>query len=157
VLPSGRRTRVAAIDTFDGPLDTASAGRSVTLALADDVDVGRGELICHPDRAPALVRELDADVCWMANAPLRPGARYAIKHTTRNARAIVEALHDRVEMHTLAREPAPAELGLNDIGRVRLRLSSPLAIDAYEVNRETGAFILIDETTSDTVGAGMIA
>jgi sulfate adenylyltransferase subunit 1 (EFTu-like GTPase family) len=92
----------------------------------------------------------------MADAPLRPGGRYAIKHATHTARAIVEALEDRVELSTLGREPEPAELALNDIGRVRLRTSKPLAFDPYARNRSTGSFILIDEATNDTVGAGMI-
>ncbi len=101
------------------------------------------------------MRELVADVCWMAEAPLSPRGRYAIKHTTRQARAIVEEIEHRVDVHTL--EPGPAEgLGLNDIGRVRLRLSEALVADPYSRNRQTGSFILIDEATNDTVGAGMI-
>ena len=93
----------------------------------------------------------------MADAPLRAGGRYAIKHATHTARAIVEALEDRVELSTLGREPAPSELALNDIGRVRLRTSTPLVFDRYKSNRRTGSFILIDESSNETVGAGMIA
>jgi len=156
VLPSERVTTVAAVDTFDGPLDAAFPPMSVTVRLADDLDVSRGDLICRPTDRPALARDLVADVCWMADAPLRPGGRYAIKHATHTARAIVEALEDRVDVTTLRREPAPAELALNDIGRVRLRTSKPLAFDPYARNRATGSFILIDEATNDTVGAGMI-
>ena len=156
VLPSEQVTTVASIDTFDGPLDAAFAPMSVTVRLADDLDVSRGDLICRPDDRPALARDLVADVCWMAEAPLRPGGRYAIKHATHTARAIVEAIDDRVEVTSLGREPAPGELALNDIGRVRLRTSKPLAFDPYARNRATGSFILIDEATNDTVGAGMI-
>jgi bifunctional enzyme CysN/CysC len=156
VLPSEQFTTVAAIDTFDGPLDAAYAPMSVTVRLADDLDVSRGDLICRPDDRPALARDLVADVCWMAEAPLRPGGRYAIKHATHTARAIVEAVDDRVEVTSLGREPGPGELALNDIGRVRLRTSKPLAFDPYARNRATGSFILIDEATNDTVGAGMI-
>ena len=156
VLPSERVSTVASIDTFDGPLDAAVPPMSVTVRLADDLDVSRGDLICGPSDRPALARDLTADVCWMADAPLRAGGRYAIKHATHTARAIVEALEDRVELSTLGREPAPAELALNDIGRVRLRTSKPLAFDPYAHNRSTGSFILIDEATNDTVGAGMI-
>ena len=156
VLPSEQVTTVASIDTFDGPLDAAYAPMSVTVRLADDLDVSRGDLICRPDDRPALARDLVADVCWMAEAPLRPGGRYAIKHATHTARAIVEAIDDRVEVTSLGREPAPGELALNDIGRVRLRTSKPLAFDPYARNRATGSFILIDEATNDTVGAGMI-
>jgi sulfate adenylyltransferase large subunit len=156
VLPSEQVTTVASIDTFDGPLDAAFAPMSVTVRLADDLDVSRGDLICRPDDRPTLARDLVADVCWMAEAPLRPGGRYAIKHATHTARAIVEAIDDRVEVTSLGREPAPGELALNDIGRVRLRTSKPLAFDPYARNRATGSFILIDEATNDTVGAGMI-
>jgi bifunctional enzyme CysN/CysC len=157
VLPGGRRTRIAAIDTFDGELDEAVAPLSVTLRLEDELDVSRGELICHPDAAPEVARELEADLCWMGEAPLRPGARYAIKHTSRTATAIVDVLVDRVDVHTLARESGPGELALNDIGRVSLRTSAPLALDAYRSNRRTGSFILIDEATNATVAAGMVA
>jgi len=156
VLPGGRRTRIAGIDTFDGPLDEAVAPLSVTLRLEDELDVCRGELICHPDTAPSVGRELSADLCWMGDAPLRAGGRYAIKHTSRGASAIIDTLHDRVDVHTLERDAAPAELALNDIGRVSLRLSQPLAFDAYRANRRTGSFILIDEATNATVAAGMI-
>jgi sulfate adenylyltransferase subunit 1 (EFTu-like GTPase family) len=156
VLPSEQVTTVASIDTYEGPIDEAFPPMSVTVRLADELDVSRGDLICGPADRPALARDLVADVCWMADAPLRPGGRYAIKHATHTARAIVEALEDRVEVAALRREPAPPELALNDIGRVRLRTSKPLAFDPYARNRATGSFILIDEATNDTVGAGMI-
>jgi bifunctional enzyme CysN/CysC len=156
-LPSGQRTRIAAIDTFDGTLEEALAPMSVTLRLEDELDVSRGELICRAQEAPAVGRELRADVCWLHERPLRAGGRYVIKHTTRSATAIVEELGDHVDVHTLERAPAPAELGLNDIGAVRLRTSSPLAFDPYRINRRTGSFILIDETTNETVGAGMVS
>jgi sulfate adenylyltransferase large subunit len=156
VLPSRATTRIERIDTFDGPVQEAFAPMSVTLLLADDVDVSRGDLICHPDDAPELARDVEATVCWMADAPLRAGGRYAIKHATHAARAIVEEIVDHVDVHTLAPDGAATELGLNDIGRVRLRTSKPLAFDPYSRNRSTGSFILIDEGTNDTVGAGMI-
>jgi bifunctional enzyme CysN/CysC len=158
VLPAQRRTTIAAIDTYDGELTEALAPMSVTLRLNDEIDISRGETICRPEQAPTVARELDADVCWMSERPLRSGGRYLIKHTTRNAGAIVDGLHDRVDVHTLERtsEP-PAELELNDIGRVRLRTSTPLVFDPYQSNRRTGSFILIDEASNETVGAGMIA
>jgi sulfate adenylyltransferase large subunit len=157
VLPSGRTTRIAAIDTFDGELEEAMAPMSLTLRLEDELDVSRGETICRPDEAPTVARELEADVCWMAERPLRPGGRYVIKQTTRNAMAIVDAIADHVDVDTLERGAPPAELGLNDIGRVHLRTSAPLVFDAYASNRRTGSFILIDEASNETVGAGMIA
>jgi sulfate adenylyltransferase large subunit len=155
-LPSGERTRIASIDTFDGPVEEAYAPMSVTLLLEDEIDISRGDLICHPGDAPELAREVEATVCWMADAPLRAGARYAIKHATHAARAVVDEVADRVDVHTLTPDPAATQLGLNDIGRVRLRTSKPLAFDPYLRNRSTGSFILIDEATNDTVGAGMI-
>ncbi len=157
VLPSGRTTRIAAIDTYDGELDEAMAPMSLTLRLEDELDVSRGETICRPDQAPTVARELEADVCWMAEQPLRPGGRYVIKHTTRSATAVVDAITDHVDVDTLERGAPPEELGLNDIGRVRLRTSAPLVFDPYANNRRTGSFILIDEASNETVGAGMIA
>jgi bifunctional enzyme CysN/CysC len=157
VLPGGAVTRIAAIDTYDGELDEAIAPMSLTLRLDDELDVSRGELICHPDESATVARELRADVCWMADTPLKPGGRYALKHTSRNATAIVEQIDDVVDVHTLARtQPAP-ELALNDIGRVHLRTSVPLAFDPYTSNRRTGSFILIDQDSNETVGAGLIA
>jgi bifunctional enzyme CysN/CysC len=156
VLPSRERTRIARIDTFDGPVDEAYAPMSVTLLLEDEVDVSRGDLICHPGDAPELAREVEANVCWMADAPLRAGAKYAIKHATHAVRAVIDEVVDRVDVDTLAPDADATELGLNDIGRVRLRTSKPLAFDPYAQNRSTGSFILIDEATNDTVGAGMI-
>ncbi|HEV7163147.1 MAG TPA: GTP-binding protein [Solirubrobacteraceae bacterium] len=151
------RTRIAAIDTYDGELEEATAPMSFTVRLEDELDVSRGELICHPDEAPTVGRELQADICWMTDEPLRPGGRYAIKQTSRNAMALIDAIEDVVDVHTLDRDPPPSELQLNDIGRVRLRTSIPLVFDPYTSNRRTGSFILIDETSNRTVGAGMIA
>jgi bifunctional enzyme CysN/CysC len=156
VLPSGQRTRITALDSFEGELDEAIAPLSVTVRLEDDLDVERGEIICAAGEPPTVSRELQADICWMASEPLRPGSRYAIKHTTRSAVAMIEEILDRVDVHTLEREGAPTELALNDIGRIALRTSAPLAFDPYATNRRTGSFILIDEASNATVGAGMI-
>jgi bifunctional enzyme CysN/CysC len=156
-LPSGLRTRIAAIDSYEGELDEALAPMSVTLRLEDELDVSRGELICRSEEAPMVGRELRADVCWMNELPLRAGGRYVIKHTTRSATAIVEELEDVVDVHTLERASGPKELALNDIGEVRLRTSAPLVFDPYRSNRRTGSFILIDESTNETVGAGMVS
>jgi sulfate adenylyltransferase large subunit len=157
LLPSGRQTKIAAIDTYDGELDEAVAPMSLTLRLEDELDVSRGETICRPEEAPTVARELEADVCWMAERPLRPGGRYVVKHTTRSATAVVDEITDHVDVDTLERGAPPAELELNDIGRVRLRTSAPLVFDPYASNRRTGSFILIDEASNETVGAGMIA
>jgi bifunctional enzyme CysN/CysC len=158
VLPGTGRTRIAAIETYDGELEEAVAPMSLTLRLEDELDISRGELICHPQQAPSVARELTADVCWMADAPLRPGGRYVLKQTSRTATAIVEEIQDTVDVHTLQRTAAApdTELGLNDIGRVRLRTSAPLVFDPYMSNRRTGSFILIDQDSNGTVGAGLI-
>ena len=156
VLPGGERTRIAAIDSYEGELEEAVAPMSVALRLEDELDVARGELICHPERPPIVARELVADVCWMADGPLRAGGRYLLKQTTRTVTAIVEQIEDLLDVDTLERDDSPEELALNDIGRVRLRTSSPLVFDPYKSNRRTGSFILIDEASNGTVGAGMI-
>jgi bifunctional enzyme CysN/CysC len=156
VLPSGKRTRIAGIDTFDGPRDEAYAPLSVTLRLDDDVDVSRGDHICRVHNQPKPTRELDAMVCWMGERPLHPRGRYAIQHTTRSARAVVEKLRYRVDVNSLHRDEHADRLELNEIGRLQLRTSAPLFVDEYRRNRATGSFILIDEATNDTVGAGMI-
>jgi sulfate adenylyltransferase large subunit len=158
VLPSGERTTIAAIDTYDGELSEAQAPMSVTLRLADELDVSRGTMICAGEQPPTVARELEADLCWMSERPSRAGGRYLIKHTTQSVSAIVDELRDVVDVHTLERRPQPpAELALNDIGRVRLRTSAPLVFDPYARNRRTGSFILLDEATNETVAAGMIA
>ncbi len=155
VLPGGQRTTIDAIDTYSGALDAAFPTMSVTLRFADEIDVSRGDMIVEPDDPPVTARELEAIVCWMSDQPLRPAGRYVIKHTTRTARAVIKELEHRVDVNTLDHVPAQ-ELGLNEIGRVRLRCSAPLMVDPYARNRTTGSFILIDEATNDTVGAGMV-
>jgi sulfate adenylyltransferase subunit 1 len=152
VLPSGLRSTVEAIE----PEDVAVPPQSVTIRLADDIDVSRGDMLADPDKPPAVARELEARICWMSERALEPRAKLAVKHTTRAVRAIADELVSVVDIHTLAGRPAPARLELNDIGVVRLRLSEPLAVDPYADSRETGAFILIDEATNDTVAAGMV-
>jgi bifunctional enzyme CysN/CysC len=156
VLPQGERTTVARIDTFDGPLDAAVPPQSVTVVLADDVDAGRGHMICAPDDPPAVARRLDARLCWMTDAPARPGARYVLKHTTRRVRARIESINSRLDVERLDDVPQPGELVLNDIGRVHLDLAAPVMAEPYERNRVTGAFILVDEATNATVAAGMV-
>ena len=155
VLPSGARTRIAGIDTYEGEIDAAYPTMSVAVRLEDHVDISRGDMVVGPEDQPVTARELDATICWMSDTPLRPGGRYAIKHTTRTARAMIEGIEHRFDVNTLRHEDAP-ELGLNEIGRVALRSSAPLSVDAYSRNRTTGSFILIDEATNDTVGAGMV-
>jgi bifunctional enzyme CysN/CysC len=156
VLPSGRRSRVAAVESYEGELEAAIPGQSVTIRLEDDIDVARGDLLADPDRPPIVARELTAELCWMSERPLEPRARLAVKHTTRNSRVSVEELVSVVDIHTLEDRLAPERFELNDLGVARLRLAEPLVVDPYVRNRATGAFILIDEATNDTVAAGMV-
>jgi bifunctional enzyme CysN/CysC len=156
VLPGGRTTTVAGIDGPGGPVDEAFPPMSVTVRLTDDLDVSRGDLLCRPAAAPEVTQDLDALVCWMADEPLRPRQRLAVKHTTRSVRAVVREVVHRLDVNTLDREQQAGELGLNDIGRVRLRTTQPLFVDDYTHNRTTGRFILVDEATNATVGAGML-
>ncbi len=156
VLPSGRRTKITAIDSYDGELDVAFPPMSVTLRLEDEIDISRGDMIVDTEEAPAVAREFEATICWMSEEPMRERGRYILHHTTRSAKAIVDRIEYRVDVNTLERDPDATELGLNEIGRVHLRTSTPLVVDPYSRNRTTGSFILIDESTNDTVGAGMI-
>jgi bifunctional enzyme CysN/CysC len=156
VLPSGLTTTIAAIDGPDGPVDEAFPPMSVTVRLADDLDVSRGDMICRPANAPQVTQDLDAIVCWMTDQPLQPRQRLAVKHTTRSVRAMVKEVQYRLDVNTLHRETDAGSLGLNDIGRVTLRTTQPLFVDDYHRSRETGRFILIDESTNATVGAGML-
>jgi bifunctional enzyme CysN/CysC len=156
VLPGGGRTQIAAIDSYDGELEEAVAPMSFALRLADELDISRGELICRPEEAASVGRELHADVCWMTERPLTARGRYVIKQTTRSASAVVDDIEDRVDVHTLQRMSDATQLELNDIGRVRLRTSVPLAFDRYSANRRTGSFIMIDADSNETVGAGLI-
>jgi bifunctional enzyme CysN/CysC len=152
VLPSGARSRVAQVD----PVDEAVPGESVTILLEDDVDVSRGDLLADPERAPVVARELTAHVCWMSERSLEDRARLLIKHTTRTVPARVDEIVSVVEIHSLEDQPSPGTMKLNDLGVVRFRLAEPLVVDPYAENRATGAFILIDEATNDTVGAAMV-
>ncbi|MGC4809416.1 sulfate adenylyltransferase subunit 1 [Micromonospora sp. DT228] len=157
VLPSGFTSRISAVETADGPVPEAFPPMSVTVRLADEIDISRGDLICRPNNAPAVAQDIEAMVCWMdETAPLRVGGRYAIKHTTRSARAIVRGLHYRLDINSLHRDESADELRLNEIGRVRLRTTVPLLADEYRRNRTTGGFVIIDEATNRTVGAAMI-
>jgi sulfate adenylyltransferase subunit 1 len=156
VLPSGQHSTVVGIDTPDGSLDVATAGRSVVLRLADDVDVARGDLLAvDRDPRPEARRELSATVCWLGDRALRAGDRFSLRHATREVRAVVDAVVTRLDLTSMAQAPAE-ELGLNDIGVVRLRTSDPVAVDAYATNRATGAFLLVEEGSGATVAAGMV-
>ncbi|WP_322761028.1 sulfate adenylyltransferase subunit 1 [Frankia sp. Cr2] len=156
VLPSGLTSRIAAIDTFDGPVAEAFAPMSVTVRLEDDLDVSRGDMLARPANQPTVGQDIDMMVCWMADAPLRARARLGIKHTTRSVRSVLKNIAYRVDVDTLHRDESVSELRLNDIGRVTVRTTTPLCFDPYRRNRTTGSVILVDEATGSTVAAGMI-
>jgi sulfate adenylyltransferase subunit 1 len=157
VLPSGLESTIATIDTADGPVDEAFPPMAVIVTLTDDIDISRGDMICRPHNQPAVLQDLDAQVCWMdETASLTMGKRYGIKHTTRWARAVVREVSYRIDVNSLHRVEDATDLSLNEIGRVQLRVTQPLFVDAYIGNRQTGAFILVDEGSNRTVGAGML-
>jgi bifunctional enzyme CysN/CysC len=157
VLPSGFTSKIASIDTADGPVEEAIPPMSVTIRLADHVDVSRGDMICRVNNQPNVGQDIDAMLCWFSErASLRPGAKYALKHTSKWARALVKDLHYRLDVNTLHRDESAETLTLNEIGRVTLRSTAPLFFDAYRRNRMTGSFVLVDEVTNDTLAGGMI-
>jgi bifunctional enzyme CysN/CysC/sulfate adenylyltransferase subunit 1 len=156
VLPSGLTSTIQGIDMFDKEVDEAYPPMSVTVRLEDDLDVSRGDMICRPQNAPKPSQDIDAMVCWMSPNPMQPRQKLAIKHTTRVARTMIKDIQYRLDVNSLHRDQETKQLSLNEIGRVQLRTTVPLLADAYSKNRTTGSFILIDEATGVTVGAGMI-
>ncbi len=160
VLPAGHETTITAIDTFNGPVAQAEPPMAVTLRLADDLDVARGSMICAadgPGPPPVAAGAIEAHICWMSGeTAMQQGGRLLIKHTTQTTRALVDEITARLDVNTLEYDLTARQLSLNEIGRVRLRLMSPLCVDPYTQSRATGAFILIDEATRATVGAGMV-
>nr|WP_211193865.1 GTP-binding protein [Pyxidicoccus fallax] len=156
-MPSGFTTRIRSLELAGKPLAEAFPPMSVNVSLAEELDISRGDMLCRPGNPPLVGQDLDAMVCWLSESTtLQPGARLALKHTTRSARAMVKQLHYRLDVNTLHRDEGSAQLKLNEIGRVTLRTTVPLFFDEYRRNRHTGSFILIDEATNATVGAGMI-
>jgi sulfate adenylyltransferase subunit 1 len=157
VLPSGFESTIKSIETLDGAIEEAFAPMAVTIWLNDEIDISRGDMIVRPNNRPTVSQDVDAMVCWMnERSTLTPHSKLIIKHTTRTTKAIVKELSYLLDINTLHRHEDATELGLNEIGRVQLRTQVPLFFDEYRRNRETGSFILIDEVTNVTVGAGMI-
>jgi sulfate adenylyltransferase subunit 1 len=155
VLPGGRSSRIRAIHIHGQPLPRAVAEQSVTLLLDDEIDVSRGDMLVRRDDTPPASRTVRADLCWLSEQPFDPRRRYLIRHTTREVSARLAGIESRLNIQTLCREDA-TDISLNDIARVSLLLSQPIFADPYRDNRSTGAFIVIDEASNNTVGAGMI-
>jgi len=141
---------------FGGPVEQAYPPMSVNIRLADDLDVSRGDMFARPNNAPTVTQDVDAMICWFSERPLQAGQIYGVKHTTRTARARISELHYRLDVNSLHREDGETALAMNDIGRITIRTTVPLFVDEYRRNRITGSFILVDEGTFETVGAGMI-
>jgi len=156
VLPSGQRSRIAGIDTFDGPVEEAFPPMSVALRLADDIDVGRGSTIVRTQNQPTVSNSFEVLLCWMSEQPLDRNRRYQVKHTTRSATVGALDVRYRIDVESLHRDESATVLGLNDLGRVRMELTAPLVFDSYRRNRTTGSLIVIDEATNETVAAGVI-
>ena len=155
-LPSGRRTTLRDILCHGRSRPAAVAGDSITLVLADEIDLSRGDMLADPDRPPHTVKSLSARICWFSRTPFDGTMRLLLKHTTRTVKAKLASLNDRIDINTLQHEPSPDTLVLNDIANVGIKLAQPIFVDPYDLNRATGSFILVDEATHQTVAAGMV-
>jgi bifunctional enzyme CysN/CysC/sulfate adenylyltransferase subunit 1 len=157
VLPTGLKTTLKEIWTYDGALNEAFCPQSVTFCLADDIDISRGDMIVGMENLPGCGADLHARICWMHQKSLQPGKKFFFKHTTQTAQAVVIALESRINMATFEPEPQPPALAMNDIGVLRLKISKPIVFDGYSTNRLTGSFVLIEQGTNATVAAGMLS
>jgi sulfate adenylyltransferase subunit 1 len=156
VLPSRKCTRIKSIDTFDGEVPLAFPPMSVTIRLQDDIDISRGDMIVRENNIPVIGQDIEAMICWLNEKKLSPGGKFAIRHTTRDAKCIVKEIRYKVDINTLHRIEDVKNIELNDIARISLRTTQPFFYDKYKINRYTGSIILIDEASNETVGAGMI-
>ena len=156
VLPSGFHSKIKSIDTFNGPIEKAFAPMSITLTLEDDIDISRGDMIVRPNNQPKVDQDIDIMICWMSEKPLIHKGKYAVKHTSKEARCMVKEIKYKVDINSLHRNEEDKEIKCNDIARISLRVTQPIFYDEYNTNRNTGSVILIDEGTNNTVGAGMI-
>ncbi|MFH8789338.1 hypothetical protein ACH4A1_23035, partial [Streptomyces roseoverticillatus] len=156
VLPSGRTSTIDGIDALGHGVDIAWAPQSVTLRLADDLDISRGDLITPTATAPPVTQDIHATVCHLTDRPLLPGARVLLKHTTRTVQALVKDIPSRLALDDLSQHPAPGRLDPNDIGRITLRAAEPLALDPYAASRRTGSFLLIDPGDGTTLAGGVM-
>jgi sulfate adenylyltransferase subunit 1 len=156
VLPSGFQSKIKSIDTLDGSLEEAFAPMSVTLTLEDEIDISRGDMIVKTENQPEVTQDIEIMVCWLAENKLQAGGKYALKHTSKDVRCVVKDIQYKVNINTLEKIETDKSIGLNDIAKITLRTTSPIVIDKYSKNRNSGSLILIDEATNVTVGAGMI-
>ncbi len=156
VLPSGFTSKIKSIDSMTGEISEAFPPMSVTVTLEDEIDISRGDMIVKVNNQPRVEQDIDVMICWLNEKPMQVGGKYALKHTSKDARCIVKDVTYKMNINTLQKVEDESVLNLNEIGRLRLRTTTPLFIDNYRKNRATGSIILIDEATNNTVGAGMI-
>lgn len=156
LLPSGFKTRIAKIDTFDGEIEEAFPPMSVAILLEENFDLSRGDMMVREHNQPTVSQDIEAKICWFHERPLQPGGKYILRHTTQETRSVVKEIRYKLDINTLHRITDEVQIGMNDIARVVLRCAKPLFFDSYRRNRNTGSFILVDEGTNETVGAGMI-
>ena len=156
VLPSGFTSKIKSIDSMDGPVDKAFPPMSVTMTLEDDIDISRGDMIVKVNNQPEAKQEFDVMVCWLNEKPMQVGGKYALKHTSRDARCIIKDVKYKMNINTLQKLEDDNQIGLNDIGRITLRTTVPIFFDGYRKNRNTGSLIIVDEATNNTVGACMV-
>ncbi len=155
-LPSGFTTKIKTIETMVGPLDEAFPPQNIVMTLEDDIDVSRGDMIVKPNNQPGIGQDIELMICWLNEKPLLLGGKYAIRHTTKDARCIIKEVLYKVNINNLHKIEDDLSIGLNEIGRIRIRTTQPFFYDSYKKNRGTGSIILIDEATNETIGAGMI-
>lgn len=155
-LPSGFTSKIKSIHNFEEELDEAFQPMSVSITLEDDIDISRGDMLAKPDNQPTIGQDIELMICWLDQNPIQLNGKYSIKHTTREARCIVKEIKYKVDINTLHRKEDDYNIGLNDIGRIKIRTTAPLFYDSYKKNRATGSIILVDEFNNVTVGAGMI-
>jgi sulfate adenylyltransferase subunit 1 len=156
VMPSGFTSKIKSIDTFDGPLEEAYAPMSVSITLEDDIDVSRGDMIVRSNNKPRALQDIDVMLCWLNNNPAKPRAKYTIKHTSNDQTAMIKEIIHKIDINTLERITDDKDLNMNDISKVKIRTTKPLMVDEYRENRTTGSIILVDDSTNETVAAGMI-
>ena len=156
VLPSGFTSKIKSIDSFDGEVEEAFAPMSVSITLEDDIDIGRGDMIVRSNNKPTPSQDLEVMLCWLNNSPAKPRAKYSIRHTSNEQKAMIQEVIYKFDINTLERDGQDKELKMNDICKVKIRTTKPLMIDPYRENRTTGSIILIDDTTNETVAAGMV-
>ena len=156
VMPSGFTSKIKSIDTFDGEVDEAYAPMSVTITLEDDIDISRGDMIVRSNNKPEASQDIEVMLCWLNNSQAKPRAKYTIKHTSNDQKAMIKEVVYKIDINTLERNSEDKDLKMNDISKVKIRTTKPLMIDSYRENRTTGSIILVDDTTNETVAAGMV-